>query len=222
MCHSRNFIIIIILCFLKLDKQFFWWIERSKDQHLFEIEIFCNIINVLTVKFDQFNASLLNKYSFLEKHLNDPKLLNGSVGWLCLNRLFMKIRQRVTFQLQVHLNLCAKHCLWLQLQSFSFIGLWYWLWVGELCILWSLSLISIALSSFSETGSYHLMFVAEMRLFLLEQQIGAFGKRWIAEVTGISEMLWGLGGLRRGVVCEDLVCVCVQRGDEGAWVGQTF
>lgn len=39
---------------------------------------------------------------------------------------------------------------------------------------YDLSLISIALSSVSETGSYHLMFVAEMRLFLLEQQIGGF------------------------------------------------
>ncbi len=29
--------------------------------HLFEMETFCNIINVFTVTFDQFNASLLNK-----------------------------------------------------------------------------------------------------------------------------------------------------------------
>ncbi len=74
MCHSRNFIIIIIiLCFLKLINNFFWWIERSKDQYLFEIEIFCNIINVLTVKFDQFNASLLNKsINFLKNILMTP------------------------------------------------------------------------------------------------------------------------------------------------------
>ncbi len=26
-----------------------WWIESSKEQHLFEIEIFCNIMKVLTV-----------------------------------------------------------------------------------------------------------------------------------------------------------------------------
>ncbi len=38
-----------------------WWIESSKEQHLFEIEIFCNVINVFTITFDQFNASLLNK-----------------------------------------------------------------------------------------------------------------------------------------------------------------
>ncbi len=34
------------------------WIESSKEQHLFEIEIFCNIFTVI---FNQFNASLMNK-----------------------------------------------------------------------------------------------------------------------------------------------------------------
>ncbi len=38
-----------------------WWIERSKEQHLFEIEIFCIHINVFIVSLDRFNASLLNK-----------------------------------------------------------------------------------------------------------------------------------------------------------------
>ncbi len=33
----------------------------SKEQHLFEIEIFSDIINAFTVTFDQLNASLLNK-----------------------------------------------------------------------------------------------------------------------------------------------------------------
>ncbi len=28
------------------------WIQSSKEQHLFEILIFCNIINVFTVTFD--------------------------------------------------------------------------------------------------------------------------------------------------------------------------
>jgi len=32
-----------------------------KEQHLFETEIFCNIINVFTVILDQFNASLPKK-----------------------------------------------------------------------------------------------------------------------------------------------------------------
>ncbi len=44
-----------------------WWIESSKEQHLFETEIFCNIINVFTVTFDQFNVSS-------QKTLTDPKL----------------------------------------------------------------------------------------------------------------------------------------------------
>ncbi len=39
-----------------------WWIESSKEQHLFEIENFCNIINVFTVTFDQFIKKLLKCY----------------------------------------------------------------------------------------------------------------------------------------------------------------
>ncbi len=42
-----------------------WWIESSEEQHLFEIEIFCNIIIVFTVTFDQFNASLPNKSIYI-------------------------------------------------------------------------------------------------------------------------------------------------------------
>ncbi len=34
---------------------------NRKEQHLFETEIFYNFINVFTVTFKQFNASLLNK-----------------------------------------------------------------------------------------------------------------------------------------------------------------
>ncbi len=54
------------------------WIESSKEQHLFEIEIFCNIINVFTVSFDQFNASLID-INFFKKKSTNPKRLNGSV-----------------------------------------------------------------------------------------------------------------------------------------------
>ncbi len=32
-----------------------WWIESSKEQHLVEIEIFRNIIDVFNVTFDQFH-----------------------------------------------------------------------------------------------------------------------------------------------------------------------
>ncbi len=35
---------------------FFWWTESSKEQHLFELENFYNIINIFTITFDQFNA----------------------------------------------------------------------------------------------------------------------------------------------------------------------
>ncbi len=52
-----------------------WWIENSKEQHLFETEILCNIINVFTVTFDQFNAALLNKsvYLFQKKPKKKPQ-----------------------------------------------------------------------------------------------------------------------------------------------------
>ncbi len=42
-----------------------WWIESSKEKHLFEVEIFCYIINAFTVTFDQFNLSSLNKNAIL-------------------------------------------------------------------------------------------------------------------------------------------------------------
>ncbi len=60
---------MLLHIFLETDTFFFFnyfsgffneW-KVQKGQHLFDIEIFCNIINVLTVTFDQFNASLLNK-----------------------------------------------------------------------------------------------------------------------------------------------------------------
>ncbi len=38
-----------------------WWIQSSKEQHLFEIEMFCNIIKIFTVTIDHFNATLLNR-----------------------------------------------------------------------------------------------------------------------------------------------------------------
>jgi len=38
-----------------LFSQFLKQIESSKEHHLFEIEIFYNIINMLTVTFDQIN-----------------------------------------------------------------------------------------------------------------------------------------------------------------------
>ncbi len=53
---------------------------KFKRTALFEIEIFCNIINVFTATFDQFNASLQKKsINFLQKNLADLKLLKSSV-----------------------------------------------------------------------------------------------------------------------------------------------
>ncbi len=63
-----------------LTKWYFFFQDylRNKEQHLFEIETFCIIINVITITFDQFNASLKILISFPKKNY-DHKLLNGSV-----------------------------------------------------------------------------------------------------------------------------------------------
>ncbi len=39
-----------------------WLIESLKEQHLFETEIFCNIINVFTVTFNQINKPKIGVY----------------------------------------------------------------------------------------------------------------------------------------------------------------
>jgi len=77
--------------------------KRKKKQHLFKIEIFYNIINVFTVTFHQFNASLMNKsINFFQKIIityTQPKFFNLltnsrnikefylTVAWYCVNRL---------------------------------------------------------------------------------------------------------------------------------------
>ncbi len=80
---QNTFIIIIIIIIIimyyenswvDLFFRFLWRIESSEEQHLSEIEIFCNIINVFILIFDQFKASLLNKsiyfYNFFPKKQN--------------------------------------------------------------------------------------------------------------------------------------------------------
>ncbi len=48
--------------------------------NLYEIEIFWNIINVFTVTFGHFNASLLKKHiHFLKKKNSYPKIVDSSV-----------------------------------------------------------------------------------------------------------------------------------------------
>ncbi len=64
-------------------------------QFLSEREIFCNIINVFIITFDQFEAFLLNKsinvyhyYSQKIKNNTDSNLLNGS-QFIMLQQLFI-------------------------------------------------------------------------------------------------------------------------------------
>jgi len=89
-CCSGNFLLLLMLNTVVLLNVFvetnhfppriLWWIESSEEPHLFEIRIFfCKIRNVFTLTFDQFNASLLNKCSFLFYFcLTGPNLLNSS------------------------------------------------------------------------------------------------------------------------------------------------
>ncbi len=65
--------------------RFLWWIESSEEQHLSEIEIFCNIINVFIIIFDQFKASLLNKsinfYNLFPKK-QTKKIILTPIFWM--------------------------------------------------------------------------------------------------------------------------------------------
>ncbi len=55
---------------------------KQHKLHLFDIEIFRNIIDVFSVTFDQYNASLLNKsINFFKKN---PKLMNDICIYLHL------------------------------------------------------------------------------------------------------------------------------------------
>ncbi len=53
-----------------------------KEEHLFEIEIVCEIINVFSATFDQFNASLLNKTNtfFQKKKKFECLIYIGNTG----------------------------------------------------------------------------------------------------------------------------------------------
>ncbi len=91
-----------------------WWIESSKEQHLFEIGIFCNIINAFTVTFDQFNASLMSLGSerfFHEKMTESNSWASRSsrpltevlfVSWFCSDLLMTSGSQWV----------CSRACEW--------------------------------------------------------------------------------------------------------------
>ncbi len=60
--------------------RYLWLIENSEEQHLSEIEIYCNIKHLFIIT-DQYKASLLNKsITFCKSpspsHLNKPKQKN--------------------------------------------------------------------------------------------------------------------------------------------------
>ncbi len=63
-------------------------IKLKKEQHLFEIEIFCKIINVFTVTFDQLNVSLIIIHFLEEENLTDPKHLDDSVFLAYVSHLY--------------------------------------------------------------------------------------------------------------------------------------
>ncbi len=62
----------VAICFIFFWKPWYfwnpWWIQSSKEQHLFEREIFYNIMNFFYCHFCQFNASLLNKSNSLKNN----------------------------------------------------------------------------------------------------------------------------------------------------------
>ncbi len=56
-----------------------------KEEHLFEIEIVCEIINVFSATFDQFNASLLNKTNtFFPKNKCECLIYIGNTGYFSI------------------------------------------------------------------------------------------------------------------------------------------
>jgi len=66
--------------------------NSAKEEHLFEKEIFCNIINVCIVTFDQLNASLLNYSNFF------LLILNGSVSSDTIKKLRFIVHPCLTHQ----------------------------------------------------------------------------------------------------------------------------
>ncbi len=63
---KKHFFVLLVMLKIIFVKTLFssrilWWMESSKEQHLFEIEIFCNSVKYFTVTFNQLNASMLYK-----------------------------------------------------------------------------------------------------------------------------------------------------------------
>jgi len=64
------------------------FVETSKEQHLFEIEIFCNVIHdICTVNFDQFNAN--------------PKLFLALIRGFVAKTLYFVARKAIHFTQEI-------------------------------------------------------------------------------------------------------------------------
>lgn len=116
------------------------WTESLKEKHLFEMEMFCNIINAFTVTSDQFNASLLNKSIIF--------FLKNVVGTTLAMWLFLLCQQ------EPHVLTCSSESVWILL--FGFCGLYKP--TSELFRSWVLSCLRafitvfLYISSFSSTN----------------------------------------------------------------------
>jgi len=67
------FLLIFFVIKLIMFKEIFWINRKYKEQHLSELEIFCNNVKV-SVTFNQFNVSFLNKC--INLNLNNSNLAN--------------------------------------------------------------------------------------------------------------------------------------------------
>ncbi len=92
--------------------------RKFKRPHLFEIEIFCNIIDVFTVTFDQFEASLLNKSRFFSR---DMKEISPGISLpvnivsphdIIISRGLLRISFKVIIRSASGIDLCACHIYW--------------------------------------------------------------------------------------------------------------
>ncbi len=89
--------------------------NNNKKQHLFKIEIFCNIIDVFTVNFDQCNASLLNKtikfrsiivktaQQYIQMHYSDERL--GGMCLLWKTMFLFSFDNEVQYHLNIYLTI---------------------------------------------------------------------------------------------------------------------
>ncbi len=83
-CSAQYFCGNWYVLFFRLHR----WIESLNGQNLFEIDLFCNSINVLTVTVDQFNVSLFylkNRTSL--KPLNTSICPNWFFSWVWLSEM---------------------------------------------------------------------------------------------------------------------------------------